>query len=241
VIESNVNLGFAGGNNLGIRAAQGEYLLLLNNDTEVDPGFLEPLVSKLESNEKIGVASPKVYYFGTNTLQYAGAAPINRFTGRGGFIGDKEDDTQQYNVAKITNHAHGAAMIFSRKLAEKVGLMSEFYFLYYEELDFCEKIKRAGYTIWYVPESVVYHKESMSVGKNSIVKTFYMTRNRILFMKRNVSWINFMAFVLFFVFISMPKNLISLIKCKDWDNLRAFSKGVYWHLTPHIIPESPRL
>jgi GT2 family glycosyltransferase len=241
LIISPVNLGFAGGNNIGIRASKGDYLFLLNNDTEVDPGFLEPLVSKLESSHLVGAVSPKVYYFGTDILQFAGATPIHPITGRGGFIGEKEKDLGQYDTPFVSNHTHGAAMLVPRKVVEQVGLMSEFFFLYYEELDFCEKIKRAGYTIWYIPTSVVYHKESMSVGKKSPLKMFYMTRNRILFMRRNVSLPNFLSFVLFFTFLSIPKNIGSLVAQKDWKLLNAFIKGIFWNIIPRKIPADPTL
>lgn len=241
LIVSNSNLGFAGGNNLGIRASKGKYIFLLNNDTEVVPNFLEPLVQKLESSEWAGAVSPKVYYFNTNILQYAGATPIHPITGRGGFIGEKEEDKGQYNLPSLSNHGHGAAMLVPRKVLEQVGLMTEFFFLYYEELDFCEKIKRAGYTIWYEPASIVYHKESMSVGKKSPLKIFYMTRNRILFMKRNVSTLNYLVFLLFFVFFSTPKSIFTFIKDADWKLLMAFLRGIFWHFKPRQIPDDPKL
>src|SRR6185503_17526378 len=102
----------------------------------------------------------------------------------------------------ITNHAHGAAMMVKREVIEKVGMMPEFYFLYYEELDFCEHIKKGGYTIWYIAESVVYHKESMTVGGENALKTYYMARNRILFMRRNNSGFNLVVFFIYFSFIA---------------------------------------
>ncbi|MBY0425328.1 MAG: glycosyltransferase family 2 protein [Cytophagales bacterium] len=241
LIISPTNLGFAGGNNLGIKASKGKYIFLLNNDTEVDTGFLEPLVNKLESSHLVGAVSPKVYYFDTNIIQYAGATPIHPFTGRGGFIGEKEEDLGQYNTPSVSNHTHGAAMLVPRTVIEQIGLMSEYFFLYYEELDFCEKIKRAGYTIWYIPDSVVYHKESMSVGKKSTLKTFYMTRNRILFMKRNFPTSRYLLFLAFFTFISIPKNIFSYVLHKEWSLLWAFLKGFTWHLSPHKIPSDPRL
>lgn len=241
LIVSDVNLGFAGGNNLGIRASKGKYILLLNNDTEVAPDFLEPLIHKLETSVGIGAVSPKVYYFDTNIIQFAGATPIHPITGRGGFIGEMETDIGQYNTATLCNHTHGAAMLLPRKVLENVGLMAEVFFLYYEELDFCEKIKRAGYTFWYIPESVVYHKESMAVGKNSALKTYYITRNRILFMKRNVGKLNYLFFLLFFTFFSFPKNVLVHVFNKDWTLLNAYFKGVLWHFSSKEVQSDPLL
>jgi GT2 family glycosyltransferase len=241
LLISEVNVGFAGGNNIGIRASKGEYILLLNNDTEVDPHFLEPLVTQLASSQNIGGVSPKVYYFDTNIIQFAGATPIHPITGRGGFIGEKEPDLGQYNTPTVCNHTHGAAMLVPRKVLEQVGLMSEFFFLYYEELDFCEKIKRAGYTFWYIPQAIVYHKESMAVGKKSALKVYYTTRNRILFMKRNVSSINYMLFWVYFICFAAPKNCFIFCLHQDWHLLKAYLKGIAWHLSSQKIPADPRL
>ena len=241
LILSEKNIGFAGGNNIGIRASKGKYILLLNNDTEVDTGFLEPLVEKLEMNSHIGGVSPKVYYYNTSIIQFAGSTPINAITGRGGFIGELEADMGQYDVDKICNHTHGAAMLVPRSVLEKVGLMSEFFFLYYEELDFCEKIKRAGYEFWYIHSSKVYHKESMSVGKKSSLKTFYQTRNRILFMKRNVKAYQYFLFCVYYALISIPKNIVSYILKRDWNLLIAYINGVKWNLKKQIIPSDPVL
>src|SRR5690606_37688682 len=158
LIVSPVNLGFAGGNNLGIQASKGEYLLFLNNDTEVDGGFLEPLVALFRANPQAGAASPKlIYYNSGNTIQYAGSSRIDPFTGRSKRIGWMEKDRGQHDQLRETELAHGAAMMVPRTVVDRVGMMPEFFFLYYEEVDWCESIKRAGYRIFFVPDSRVYH------------------------------------------------------------------------------------
>ena len=100
-------------------------------------------------------------------------------------IGYGEKEHGQYNVAHPTPYAHGAAMMAKRTAIEKVGLMPECYFLYYEELDWSEMFTRAGYAIWYEPACTIYHKESQTTGAESPLKTYYVTRNRLLFTKRN--------------------------------------------------------
>ena len=181
LICSDRNLGFAGGNNLGIRHAAGDYILLLNNDTEVDPGFLEPLVDKLKSDPRIGAASPQIrFYDRPDTFQYAGSAPLNPVTMRSHGIGYREKDTGQYERDALTAFVHGAAMIVPRAVIRQVGLMAECYFLYYEELDWGIRIRRAGYSLWFVHNSRVYHKESVSTGKKSPLKTYYLNRGRLL-------------------------------------------------------------
>ena len=194
VIRSKKNLGFAGGNNLGIQAAHGKYLFFINNDTLFRgvghslTSYLLPLTSLLDSSDNIGMVSPKIRFsWGTNPIQYAGYTPLSSITMRNRAIGCGEKDHGQYDTPHSTPYAHGAAMMVKREIIDKVGLMPECYFLYYEELDWSMMIRRAGYDIWYEPTSTVYHKESQTTGQNSPLRTYYITRNRLLFAKRNIS------------------------------------------------------
>lgn len=231
-IRSENNLGFAGGNNLGISVATGKYLLFLNNDTEVDAGCLEPLAHLFETRPLAGAASPKILYHNSQgVIQYAGSTCVNLYTGRNKRVGFMEKDHGQYDRLKKTDLAHGAAMMVPRAVIEKVGMMPEFFFLYYEEIDWCERIKKAGYHIYFVPASKVYHKESMSVGKNSTLKTYYMTRNRLLFMRRNTAGFKKMLWFLFFITFSLPKNALSFALLRDVEHTRAFWKALIWNLT----------
>lgn len=189
VIRSKANLGFAGGNNLGIKAAHGKYLFFINNDTLFRPqtSDLKLLVSRLESDKNIGMVCPKIRFaWGNHPIQYAGYTPLSHITLRNQSIGCGEADHGQYGTAHPTPYAHGAAMMVKREVVEQVGMMPECYFLYYEELDWSMMIRRAGYDIWYDPAVTIYHKESQSTGQASPLKSYYMTRNRLLFAKRNV-------------------------------------------------------
>ncbi|MBC3539163.1 glycosyltransferase family 2 protein [Rufibacter sediminis] len=236
LIRSSVNLGFAGGNNLGIAQAQGEYLLFLNNDTEVEPGFLEPLVELFQKNEKAGIASPKIIYHGTDQIiQYAGSKGINPWTGRSITIGQLEQDNGQHDVSSATVLADGAAMMIPMHVIQKVGVMPELYFLYYEELDWCEMIKRAGYTCHYVASSVVYHKESVSVGKASVLKTYYMNRNRLLFIRRNITGLALYTSVLIFLLAAIPKKAVAFSLRREGKHLKALARGLWWNLTARNI------
>jgi GT2 family glycosyltransferase len=118
-----------------------------------------------------------------------------------------------------------------RKVIEKAGMMPELFFLYYEEIDWCESIKRSGYKIYYVPASRVFHKESMSVGKKSTLKTYYMTRNRLLFMRRNSSGMPKIMAMLFFLCFAFPKNLLTYMIQRETEHIKAFWKGCIWNLT----------
>jgi GT2 family glycosyltransferase len=235
-IESNENLGFAGGNNLAIQQAKGEYCFLLNNDTEVAPDFLEPIVNLMEMNPLIGVCSSKlVYYDNPSILQFAGSGGINPYTGRGFAIGYNETDRTAFNESYKTELAHGAAMLIRKSTLAKTGLMAELFFLYYEETDFCERVKKAGFEIWYCGASKVLHKESMSVGKDSPLKTYYLTRNRIIYTRRNTTGMQKIAALSFFYLISFPKGILKFVAQGDIKLLHSFIKGACWNLINHNI------
>lgn len=231
LIMSEENLGFAGGNNLGVKNAKGDYLFFVNNDTELHPDCIQPLITRFESNDKIGIISPKIKYFDDREIiQYAGFSKINPYTARNYGIGSMEKDLGQHDAAGFTHYAHGAAMMTKKQIIKDVGLMNEGFFLYYEELDWCEAMKRNGYKIFYEPKSLIFHKESFTIGKNSKLKTYYITRNRILFMKRNFPGFQFGVFLLFFFCVSFPKNLLSFIKNGEMDNIQPFIKGIVWNI-----------
>jgi GT2 family glycosyltransferase/acetyltransferase-like isoleucine patch superfamily enzyme len=231
LILTGKNTGFAGGNNIGIKAGTGDYFLLINNDVEVTPGFLEPLVDCFQKNPKVGVASPKIVYFNRDEkIQYAGSSRINPFTGRGKRFGYLEKDTGQYDFDLKTELGHGAGLMTSKAVLESVGLLPEEYFLYYEEHDWTESAKRKGYEVHYVGTSKIYHKESISTGKNSPLKTYYLSRNRILFAKRNSSRSEFLLSIFYIWAIAAPKNILSFLVKGDTKNLNGYLKGLLWHV-----------
>lgn len=244
LLKSADNLGFAGGNNLGIKAASGKYLFFLNNDTEVDPGFLEPMVELMESNPRIGMVSPKIIYFfseNKKTIQYAGSTGINPATGRGKKIGSRKIDSGQYDDVRETALGHGAAMMIPMKVVIDVGLMADLFFLYYEEHDWCERIKRAGYKVYYCGKSVIFHKESMSVGKATPLRIYYMTRGRLIYIRRNARRMKKLTSLLFFTFFSVPKNSLKYIMQKRFDLLKAFWQAWMWHWNHHRVKLNPQI
>ncbi len=231
-IQNKENLGFAGGNNIGVNRAKGKYLLFLNNDTEVPPDFLEPLVSKCESNSLIGAVSPKIkFYYQPNTIQFSGQAPINPYTMRSSGYGYGSIDNGQFDNDSVTSFVHGAAMLVPISVIKKVGLMTESYFLYYEELDWGTRIKKAGYQLWYVHNSTILHKESISTGKLSPFKTYYMNRSRILYLRRNLKGISFFVAILYQAFVAIPKNILVFSLKKDKGHLKSYLRAIYWHFS----------
>ena len=228
-LESQQNLGFAGGNNFGILQAKGEFILLLNNDTEVEAGFLEPMISLFNEVPRLGIVSPLLLYYGTDLVQYAGASAINYFTGRGHKIGHKEKVKEAFHKAYPTQLAHGAAMLFPKSLINEIGLLPERYFLYYEEHDWCEACKRAGYQVYFQGASRVFHKESVSVGKANPLKTYYLNRNRLLFIKRNANGFQKYVALAFYLFLAFPKNLLSFSLKGQRKHREALVKALGWN------------
>jgi len=228
-IQSNENRGFAGGNNLAIKQAKGDFILLINNDTIVPDYFLEPLVNKLLEDKTIGIVSPKIEFLHTpGMLQYAGMTPMNEFTVRNTVIAYGEWDKGQYETDKITAFAHGAAMMIRRSIVQKAGMMPEVYFLYYEELDWCTSISKMGYKICYVHNSKIYHKESVSTGKLSPLKVYYMNRARLIYLRRNVKGLKLFVAALFQFFIAMPKNASVFILKNQISLFKAYHKAAIW-------------
>ena len=238
LIESEANLGFSGGNNLGIDAARGEYLFFVNNDTELVEGSIETLLAFFEKNPKAGLVSPLIVYHtrgeqGQEVLQYAGMTSLHPITGRNVKVGQYEDNKGQYKHPMQTGYAHGAAMMMPRTVLEKVGPMPLDFFLYYEEMDWSQQVTNAGFEVWVEPAAKIYHKESITTGKMGALKTYFTNRNRILFMRRNASVLGLVGFYAFLFFIAIPKNTIHFLLKGDFETLKAFYSGILWNFFPN--------
>lgn len=231
-ISSPVNTGFAGGNNIGLHFARGEYVFILNNDTEVTPGLITTLVKHLQQYPECGIACPKIkYYSQPDTIQYAGAIGLHPLTSRSYDIGYLEKDKGLLNDIRKTDLPNGAAMMIPMQLIKKAGLMSELFFLYYEELDWSARFKQAGYEVHYVGTAEVFHKESISTGKNSAFKTFYLYRNRLLYVRRNYKGLRWLIAVSFFVFISTPVHFIKHAFKKEWLHSQSIMQALWWNMS----------
>lgn len=231
LIKSAENLGFAGGNNLGIKASNGDYVMLINNDTEVDPDFLQPLVKKFQSDQTIGAASPKIYFHHTpKMLQFTGFSKMNNYTIRNHGWGHGKIDSGQFDEDRETFFAHGAAMMVSREVMQEVGLMAEVFFLYYEEMDWAQRIRDAGYKIFYVHNSVIYHKESVSTGRQSPLKIYYINRARTIYTLRNNKGLTLWIALIYQYLLAFPKNLLSHLIKGRFDLLKAHCRAMRWNL-----------
>ena len=228
VIKSDKNLGFAGGNNLGIKSSSGQYLFLINNDTYFEEFNIQALINRLNSDPNIGIVCPKIKFaWAPQPIQFAGYTPLSNITIRNQAIGFGEEDHGQYEIAHPTPYAHGAAMLIKREAIDKVGLMPECYFLYYEELDWSMMFTRAGYQIWYEPKCTIFHKESQATGQNSPLRTYYITRNRLRLVKRNYQGVTKWLSYSYLIGIVGSRDILHYLLSGRFQHLKATLSGIH--------------
>ena len=190
VIRNRENLGYAEGNNVGIRHALENgavYVWLLNNDTVVDRDALAAMVDLAEKDRGIGSLGSKIYYFDQPEILWFAGATIDWGHGISPHIGRLERDTGQYDRATEVDRVTGCSMLVRREVFEAVGLFDGKFFLYAEEVDLCVRARAKGYRNFYVPKSVVYHKISVSTGENSVpIYAYYNTRNFLYLIRKNI-------------------------------------------------------
>lgn len=186
-IQTKKNLGYAGGNNVGIKKAMelnAELIFILNPDTEVDKEAIKYLVGGIEKYSA-GIACPKIYFEDRKTIWFAGK-DFDNLNVLGKHRGVDEIDRGQFDEDQETE-ASGAAMLIKKEVIEKVGMLDERFFLYLEDSDFSKRVKNAGFRIMYIYSSKVYHKNAQSTGLGSPVQDYFFTRNRMLFAKKHLS------------------------------------------------------
>jgi GT2 family glycosyltransferase len=186
VIESGVNLGYAGGNNLGIRRALemgADYICILNNDVVVEPGFLAPLVAAAEADHRVALLGPKVLQRGRPGLLES-AGMVSRRRSQSVVRGRGEADRGQYDAEQDMELLSGCALLIRAMALADIGLLDERFFLYEEDIDWCLCSREHGYRNRYVPASVVYHAESNSETRQ-VRATYYVNRNRHLLCRKH--------------------------------------------------------
>jgi GT2 family glycosyltransferase len=211
IIFCNENLGFAGGNNAGIKKAledNADFILLINNDTTVNPDFLEILVSKFAADNQTGMVAPRINYYNEPKKIWTDGGKVSRIRGSGFAYSDKME-TEVKNEDKSVTFVSGCCMLIKREVLLSVGLFDENYFLYIEDTDLCKRILNAGYKIFVTPQSKIFHKVNSSTKQNfSLLPLFYTTRNRLYFAKKHFpeTWF----FTVMYIVITM------FFKCSMW-------------------------
>ena len=180
-IQTGKNLGYSGGNNIGIKRALksgADYIFILNPDTTIEKDCIKNLVDGIEKY-KAEITGPKIYFEGTKKIWYAGGI-FDKENVIGKHRGVDEVDSGKYDSPEETDFVTGASLFVKREVFEKIGLFDEKYFLYYEDADFCERAKRAGFNVVYIPDAVVYHENAASAELGSPLQDYYISRNRLL-------------------------------------------------------------
>jgi GT2 family glycosyltransferase len=206
ILKCQSNLGFAGGNNEGIKKALGEnadYILLINNDTTVEPDFLESLLKVFGKNSKTGIVAPQINYYNQPNKIWTEGGRISRLRGSGFAYSDRfEDDGVKGD--KIVNFVSGCCMLIKKEVFETVGLFDDFFFLYVEDADFCYRVGKAGFKIIVSHESKIFHKIGSSTNNNFLnLPLYYTTRNRLYFARKNFrnSYLITILYLLFVMFL----------------------------------------
>lgn len=208
VLRNIKNFGFAGGNNTGISHAlmQGaQYILLLNNDAEVDTTTILKLVDRMKDDEAAGVVGAKIFYASDPEIIWFAGGIFDCHSGNAVHLGKDERDRGQFDHISEIDYATGCAMLVKAQVFKSIGLLDDRYFLYYEEIDFCMRARQAGFKVLFAPYAKVWHKVSASTGgKKTALGHYYFTRNRLFLCRKWLKGTEWMAF--------LRKNIGSLIK-----------------------------
>lgn len=236
LIQNKTNIGFAKANNQGYQKSKGKYILLLNNDTKVTPGFLTRLVARINADGKLGVIQPKIFLMSKpDCLDNAGS-----FLTRIGFLehwGFGERDGLEFNNEREIFSAKGACMLIRREVIEKVGLFDPDFISYFEESDFCWRVWLGGWKVLFYPQAVVHHRLGYTIRRLDVSNLNYLyCRNRITSMIKNLELINLLVILplhlvislgiaLIFLIKRMPKNSTTIFKAIGWNFMHL--PGIY--------------
>ena len=241
LLENDKNYGYAGGCNYGSDIAKGEFLLFLNNDTIQNPNWLQPLVDRMKSDESIAALQPKILnYYNRKIFDYAGGSGghLDLFCfpfARGRVFLEQEKDTGQYDDAQKCFWASGTAMLVRKKTFFAAGKFDETFFAHMEEIDLCWRFHAMGLDIWSEPESIVFHKNAVSMPMYSHQKYYLNHRNAQLMLLGNYS-------LLLALYLGFIRFILELIACVyamvklDWNHVTGIIRAFWWLLFhPHRI------
>ena len=233
IIENERNYGFAEGNNIGMRYALAKldpgYLLLLNNDITVEPNFLTELVIAAESDARVGLLGPLIYdYYKPNVVRGTGHGQRISWW-RGTTIGIMSRKLKDRTRGMLeADCIEGSCMLIPRRVLEEVGMLDQEYFAYWEETDWCVRIRAADYKVCCVLGSKIWHKvQPFSANSN---KLYYFLRNNILFMRKNADKRHLGFFLIYFFCVSLPLWCLKPFLAHPLGTIRAVAKALLWNI-----------
>jgi len=230
LIKNKENYGFVVGNNIGIDYSITrlgiDYILLLNNDTIVDKHFLNALVDAAENSDDIGVVGPSIYHYDNANKIILAGGEINFRTGL--WNNSKIKEISSSKCPSEVDCIEGSCFLIKRITIETVGAMDPIFVAYWEDLDWCIRIKKAGYKIIYSPNAKIWHKVSASSNKTTGYREYFTTRNRFLIMKKYANKKEIASFLAFFFLINFwLKSLLILLYLKEPKILTCYYKAVW--------------
>jgi GT2 family glycosyltransferase len=231
LIENHHNIGYALGNNSAVNAARGEYFFLLNNDATIEPGCIDHLVGVALDNEKAGILGCKIYLAGVGerTLEHAGGVLFpTGYTANRGYM---ERDTGQYDDICEVDYVVGAAMMVSKRLTNRVGLFDRTFSLYYEDTDLCQRAKKAGFKVLYVPMAKAHHAHSATADRllGELGKLARFEKSRIYFVLGNFEARKLIQWLLLELWM-LGSMIVRRIEPRTGEHLLALFESYVWNI-----------
>ncbi|MGB9902666.1 glycosyltransferase family 2 protein [Methanothrix sp.] len=239
IIKNKINLGFSGGVNIGIqqilRATNVEYILLINNDALIDVNCLTELLKVASKSEDIGIVGPRIFYFKDNDRIWQGGGYFSKL--KSGIVVPEKNRLSKQCLAdkeKEVDFISGCVMLVSKKVFEKVGLFDEDFFFYSEDVDFCLRAKKAGFSLFYVPSAIAWHKISnISKDRTSPFALYHLARSRLIMLRKNFPYWYFLYSILIQFFIYTPYRLWQIFNGSRqieafWAWLIGTKDGLFW-------------
>jgi len=233
LIENKVNLGYSASNNEAMRQSTGEYVVLLNNDTNVTPSWLDHIVSALQKDEKVAVVGCKILcYNEPKRIDSAGGYidAAGRPFERGRYFGESISDVGQYDYVFKVFYVSGAAIALRKRVINEIGDLDPEFFMYFEEVDLCWRAILRGYDVLYIPDAVIYHKRPPSLSSNVAPEMIFHThKNRLAMLLKNYSLPSLLRALPRIIF----DDILAIIYCilrNDTKGFVAILNGIFWNL-----------
>jgi GT2 family glycosyltransferase len=228
LIQNKRNEGVTGGRNRGTVMAKGDYILYLDHDMVVDKQMIEELMKIIEADPKIGMVGPVIYFYDEPSKVWAAGTSINMLIGKVDFnilYSDKTGRDTPFDVQVLP-----AALMVRKKLLREIGLFNDVFFAVYEDTDFCFRVREAGYRVVCVPKAKAWHKISVDPAKQELhvlSRSYYIARNRIIFMKKHAKTLNFLIFLIVFVPLYAAYYTWRSLRHGSLNSIKEYWRGIF--------------